>query len=673
MADYGRLDRGTDDGNINDSLIALIPPGTIKEVNPRVDSFFIEIGDQNTATARAGVFQGGSLGDPEGADLVTDFGETDNALPIHSLQAIHSTGQGELDPNLPIWVVLKGPGGDQVTVRFDENVRKGNIFVRNLIQTGSMGSDPTVAFPSSIPSLVPASIGTMTLSIYISVNPAPKAFSVPSSFDIGTPDVVDPRYEEAFGCLLPSGKAFGGARTPDNNVQRQVSEALSHMPARLRATVDGVLTNAFPHTADNRLSKWEDQYGLTGDCDPNPPTTVAGRQAALQKHIRRGGRTERGLYDEIAKDRGYPDTQLDSLYRPFTMGAEVGSPLQGGIWAYSWSFRVCSKSDEDDEALKCALEKIRPAHQLWIYDFFVPAPVIDAVLPLETEGLSYIPELDLFVAFATDGDSFYKWRNPDNWFGGPPYLPAGDWHSVVWTQDQMVAVGGGGACRTFPPDFTAAGDSVGRTTNVTGAMYRVIRLPSGRLVSFGGDKITVSDDSGSTWTVKHTEVGKTLYDIDRYEGTLMIVGDASYVATSTDEGDNWSSVTAPAASLRAVRYGAGVWVVADDADDVHWSDDTGSTWNTVAAGHSSGPPKLEYATVGGFIMVSDTEIYWSRDGKDWSGSPATNPIVTDADRDWSGLATDGAGQWWFSYRNSPVQQGAYKHIPPGFYFPGKSI
>ena len=112
-------------------------------------SVSIYVGANHLSQARVAVYQGGTTTLPTGASLVEDLGQTTGSVTTQWLTLLSSTNP-TLTANTPIWVALKGSGS------FDARAvtsATGDWYApHGRTDVGAMGADPTVSYPSTVPS-----------------------------------------------------------------------------------------------------------------------------------------------------------------------------------------------------------------------------------------------------------------------------------------------------------------------------------------------------------------------------------------------------------------------------------------------------------------------------------------------------------------------------------------
>lgn len=161
-----------------------------------------------------------------------------------------------------------------------------------------------------------------------------------------------------------------------------------------------------------------------------------------------------------------------------------------------------------------------------------------------------------------------------------------------------------------------------RTTGINGALTSLQDMVSGtgRIVAFGVGGVTaVSTDAGSNWTVGNLGGGNTdtlfgaTFFLNKFFG---VSGDNGRVFSSAD-GVAWSAVATPAASLRALAYGAGR-LVAVGAGGVIVTSTNGTAWTLSQSGTTNQLLGVNYVNnrfvavgVLGTILTSPDGLVWT--------------------------------------------------------------
>lgn len=170
-------------------------------------------------------------------------------------------------------------------------------------------------------------------------------------------------YAAAGRALLPRGRVW-----PDDPASQQgrAMAAIGQTLARSDAAAIALLLDARPVAPVDLLPEWEATLGLPDPC-LGPSPTLSQRQAQVAARFIAGGGQSIGYYTRYAAALGVTITVR--TYRPFQAGVDaVGQPLWGEAWAFAWGVNVVADADAfGDEALRCELDAIKPAHTVISY------------------------------------------------------------------------------------------------------------------------------------------------------------------------------------------------------------------------------------------------------------------------------------------------------------------
>ncbi len=115
----------------------------------RLKSVSIYVGSQHSAQARLGVYQGGTTTLPNGASLLEDLGQTIGSATSQWLTILSATNS-IITPDTPTWVAAKR--GSTFTAHYSGSAVGDWYTAHGRTDVPAMGSDPTVSFPSTVPS-----------------------------------------------------------------------------------------------------------------------------------------------------------------------------------------------------------------------------------------------------------------------------------------------------------------------------------------------------------------------------------------------------------------------------------------------------------------------------------------------------------------------------------------
>ena len=193
-----------------------------------------------------------------------------------------------------------------------------------------------------------------------------------------------------FQRLLPRGRVWQRAWGTI-----QAAHLLTLMPtwARLHASANGLVVDAFPCSTVSLLPEWEASLGLPDECT-GPLATIQQRTAAVcGKFVARGGQSKE-YFIHLAASLGY---QIEiQTFKPFYASqGRAGDPCYDEQWAYA--FRIIVQSDDTvvwfrasvsaagepladylSNLLECELERLKPADSEIIWGYRIDSAVWDA-------------------------------------------------------------------------------------------------------------------------------------------------------------------------------------------------------------------------------------------------------------------------------------------------------
>lgn len=167
----------------------------------------------------------------------------------------------------------------------------------------------------------------------------------------------------------------------------QAEDLLTLMPtwARLHASANGLIPDAFPCSTVNLLPEWEATLGLPDPCIGELDTLEERQQAVCLKFTARGGQSAE-YFIRLAASLGY--TITIETFRPFYASeGRVDEPLYDDQWGYVWQvnviggantiiyFRVGDSTVDEplvafgNTTLECLLTAAAPAHTQIIFAY----------------------------------------------------------------------------------------------------------------------------------------------------------------------------------------------------------------------------------------------------------------------------------------------------------------
>lgn len=238
----------------------------------------------------------------------------------------------------------------------------------------------------------------------------------------------------------------------------------------------------------------------------------------------------------------------------------------------------------------------------------------------------------------TSTDAYRFWSSPD----GESWTTRATWPSLPSQLDgcRILAVAGGvilwgdrGASgQTYWQTSTDGGETwTARNSSSGGAgdFLDAVGLDDGTFIAvLDNGRVLRSTDGAETFAHVGDVPSSNTASLDFGDGVLICTADAATVQRSTDLGDNWTAVATGGDRMRAVAYGAGVWVVWDQ-DGWARSTNGGVSWTFTDGApftdrFSLGPKLSDYGG-GLFIVRSDSgpgdpdpeRVMTSQDGVTW--------------------------------------------------------
>lgn len=131
--------------------------------------------------------------------------------------------------------------------------------------------------------------------------------------------------------LLPRGLIW--PRDP-NSVQAQAISCLSPTFARHTLANNNLIVDAFPATAVQLLTEWEETLGLPDPCAGESPT-LQQRQGQVVARLTNGGGQSIAYYVNYALNLGFTVTVTE--FAPFRAGqSRAGQPTGTQDWFFTW-------------------------------------------------------------------------------------------------------------------------------------------------------------------------------------------------------------------------------------------------------------------------------------------------------------------------------------------------
>jgi uncharacterized protein YmfQ (DUF2313 family) len=410
--------------------------------------------------------------------------------------------------------------------------------------------------------------------------------SVTSTIDVaGTVDEVSEQYAEVLSHLLPSGRIWRWAE--DSNAYRLL-RALGYSLSRVALRGRDLLREFDPTTMRELVDDWERVLGLPGD-NPSPPTTLAGRRAAIRGRLLGNGDPTVSYFEDIVSAAGYPDAVVShKAYRPFVAGSSAIDPVASG-WQYYWE--VTAERGDDDDLLEWAVERYAPNHTVGKVFWLVGNVVARA---FDNPGIVN------FRAVAYNGTN-------------------------LW-----VAVGSYGAIQTSSDGITWSKRTSPTVYNFNAVAYDTA---NGLWCAVGNHGLIQTSSDGITWTARipgGSFTGNFNAVAHDQVGLWVAVGASGEIQTSPD-GITWThrahGGASPVPVWNGVAYSSdrSVWVTvggesgAPYGGRINASTDAGVTWVDVDPGGTADDQfrAVSYAN-GGFMAVGgDLQIQTSGTGLDW--------------------------------------------------------
>lgn len=169
MADYGKTAIGGTDTTVSWSRGHPIPADTLAVGDTVLKSISVRVGTTHTSQVRVALYQGGTVGDSDGATLIRDFGETAGSATASWLTL--NAADEIIDPGEVLWILVKG-NDSGFSVVYDTDT-PGDFDGTNgrRLYTATQGSDETAGYTS--PLATADSDAAFWYSWYITAEPPP--------------------------------------------------------------------------------------------------------------------------------------------------------------------------------------------------------------------------------------------------------------------------------------------------------------------------------------------------------------------------------------------------------------------------------------------------------------------------------------------------------------------
>lgn len=190
---------------------------------------------------------------------------------------------------------------------------------------------------------------------------------------MGAPNYAASDFASLIYALMPRGLVW--PRDPDS-LMSQVIATLGPTWARHTQSNNELLVDAFPATAVQLLTEWEETLGLPDPCAGESPS-LAVRQAQVVARFTNSGGQSIPYFIAYAKALGYTVTTTE--YAPFRAGqSTAGQPTGTQDWFFTWQINAPLNTVSyfpagqavagqplaswGNAVLQCELTAIKPAH-----------------------------------------------------------------------------------------------------------------------------------------------------------------------------------------------------------------------------------------------------------------------------------------------------------------------
>jgi len=196
------------------------------------------------------------------------------------------------------------------------------------------------------------------------------------------------RYREQLAGLPPPGRL---TRFIGGGVWEKLSRGLAVEFARVHERAGDLLRESDPGRTNECLPDWERVLGLPDPCVTNVNSLAARRAAVVARLTAKGG-ASRQYFIGVAAALGYSPVQIEE-HQPWRIGiSAMGDEVGNDEWAFHWTVHAPvftlfffeaggsgageALNVEDNTALECTFERIKPAHTVvhFVYDLPYEGP-----------------------------------------------------------------------------------------------------------------------------------------------------------------------------------------------------------------------------------------------------------------------------------------------------------
>jgi len=188
-------------------------------------------------------------------------------------------------------------------------------------------------------------------------------------------------YTRALQNLLPTGIAWP---RHINSVLSSVLRGIAYGFYKVDERAQTLIGGAFPATALDLLSEWEETLGLPDLCSISEADTIAARQNAIVGKLTIARGLSKSGFIQFAADFGYEITITE--FRQARAGWSVaGDRLNGEDWPFTWmvtvpdvTYKVARAGSAragdplrswGNKTLICLLDRYSPPHTLYLLEF----------------------------------------------------------------------------------------------------------------------------------------------------------------------------------------------------------------------------------------------------------------------------------------------------------------
>lgn len=246
------------------------------------------------------------------------------------------------------------------------------------------------------------------------------------------------------------------------------------------------------------------------------------------------------------------------------------------------------------------------------------APGAGSGTTVSLKSVAYAPGIGFTAVGSSSGVSWVTTSpDGDTWTAGLPSVGNEDWAGITYASGLFVAVGHYGGSMSSPNGLAA--NWVGRTP-YSWTDYNNAGAWSGNQIvvaNLGGSVVTSPD--GVNWTYRLTGYAVNLRAIAYGAGLFVAGGDTGTILTSADEGTNWVMQTSPVATtLNGMAYANGLFIGVGASGVIVISPD-GTNWTQQTSGVTTTLRGAAYGA-GQFVVAGDSGVIrTSPDGVNWVG------------------------------------------------------